>query len=310
MGCVAVVFNLYLITWINPAYWGYGKPEFFNYIQVSDDHVFLYDIQYSFHEDDNTPSRHEENVPNMRLHLVDRNTHEHLFSQLVGDYMYPEDYGSYPLLVERNTYYHSTPDYEIQSLSYFDVTAEECVIIAKDGMKIVVEGDEVEIFDIFQDIGSFKIKTDKGDVAVLSKSEPLFYWLVESASMNKSARFSLTPDVNSPDKKILSANGEKKEINFLKGEIVNRLIKDETTYAMIYSLNTLKETNPKLSLVNGDGILRWEKSLEDLKGITSDDELEYIHRSILVEDCCYITSGPYLFEFDLESGQLNWWIKI
>jgi hypothetical protein len=92
--------------------------------------------------------------------------------------------------------------------------------------------------------------------------------------------------------------------------VVNEYDQDSVNFALIHHYEDLTETNPLISLVNDSGDQLWSLSVENLRGLSKDESLKYVHRTLLVDNCCYVTSNEHIFEFDLLSGNLNWYISL
>ncbi|MBD3635860.1 MAG: hypothetical protein HUJ25_00850 [Crocinitomicaceae bacterium] len=309
-GTLLLVINIPLLNWINPEYWGYGNPLYFSYIQVTDDHVLLYDQQYSYHEERNSSDNHATEVPNLRAHVVDPVQRKKLYTDHIGDYYFPRQIGRQAIIIENNTYSDYTARDEIQSVVRYNVDKKKTELLAEDGLIIQIDGEEAEVFDIYEDKDRIRIKTSVGKVAELSENEPVFHWLTQEMREEAGVKYYLYSNQLHPDNKDLAIDGEATDLSFLQGNLVNQHNYNGKSFAMIYSLNSLKKTNPKLSLVNHSGQLLWEVNLEQLKKLSGRSDLKYIHRSILAFDKCYITSANVLFEFDLMTGKLNWFLAL
>lgn len=304
VGTLITVLHLYFISYINPSYFGYGTPNYFTLIDVEDNYVVLYDTRYAYIEDED--NRHDEYIPNLRVHLIDRLNHERVYWELIGDYYFPEIYGQYVLLKENNTYSNNSDDRAIQSLKRFDVTSRKIETIVEEEEYVQIDGQKVKAQQIIFDQSLFFIKSPQGDQYVLNLDEPVFSWYNGERAPIEKALFTFTRSPNSNDKKRLVINKEDSERDYLFGNLAN-FVDD---MVIVFSHNDLDKTNPQLSLVNSFNEELWVIDLNLLKEITGNNDLKYIHRSLPHEDVCYVTSHEYLFEFDLYSGELNWWVKI
>jgi hypothetical protein len=306
VGTILISVHLSWITFINPSYFGYGTPDSFYLIQVNKKHIILYDRKFAYVNNDSNNS-HEESIPNLRIHVIDRELHKKVHWELIGDYYFPLFYGSFVVLKENNTYSSYSNDNEIQSLKTYDADQKKVISLVEQGGQIMVDGKNISVHDILYENTYYNVKSSEGDRYRLNPDNLQFEWYVpENFIPPEKSMFRLSNSPNSPDKQILYVSNEQTEHVFLSASIVNEM----DDYLLIYSENDLTNSNPKVAAFNEQGALLWEIDLNKLKDLSGDSSLEYIHRTLLVDEVCYITSNEFLFEFDLQTGKLNWMIAV
>ncbi|UKN00551.1 hypothetical protein K6119_12500 [Paracrocinitomix mangrovi] len=298
-----LVLHILWIQIINPSYFGYGTPDYFSLIESRKDHLILYDYKYTEYTDED--GNLESSVPNLRLHVIDRNKHERVYWDLIGDNYNPIIYGNNVILEEKS-------DSKIKSISIFDVKKQKTLLLAKLQDTIPIGENEVEIYEITYDYLSYKIQTSVGDLYSLNKHNLKFEWYDSQNYRypNDDSHFLLRSSMNTSDKQDLYLDDQLTPYEYLKGEIVNEHSLHDTDYALIHFQQDLDKTNPSLSLVNEYGQELWVKTLKDFRKDGDASGLKYIHRTLLSDSCCFVTSNEHIYEYDLRTGKLNWHISL
>ncbi|MFT7614841.1 MAG: hypothetical protein ACI9J3_003828 [Parvicellaceae bacterium] len=308
---VAIIANVLSVTYFNPSYWGYGSPDYFTLIQVTDDYVVLYDEMTSYIFDDNSSATQNElNQPNVRIHVVNLKDQVVELKQLLGGYLFPKVYGETIILVEKNSYSTYSDGNEINSVQHFNLETMQVEELARNEMVLSIDDRDVQVFDIFSKYGWYFIKTVKGDTYKLVEEtltfvpydpdwDPIPYRPLHSM---KSAQ-------GSPDKMELVVNSKSTDISFLNGQVVSELKQDTLVQVLVYSQTDLNNNNPILTMIDQYSKVKWEKDLDYFNGIENHKQFTDFQRTYLTERNCFVTIDEYLYCFDNQTGSLNWEVK-
>ena len=302
-----LLFNLVSVSYLNPSYWGYGTPKWFSHMQITDNHIVLYDYLTTFVPESNIGNQHEEIIPNLRIHVVDRHKQKKLYSDMIGDYYSTRIYGRHVLLVEQDIY---DGDQGITSIDVYDVDKRDVTNLAKRGEQVQVDGQSIKVFDIQEATGRLQIRTKDGDLYMLDNETLELVPLTDEMTSPIRSIYRFANTDNSTKKQELFVADSATSLLYLDAVVVNEHSVGGLGYALIHAYKELDQELPYISLVNSKGEELWSKDISEFNKAAGYNGFDKIYRTMLVDSLCYVTLDHFLFEYDLNSGEMNWVVEL
>lgn len=304
-----LLLHVFFIQFINPFYLGLGTPDNFTKIHIIDDSIILFDNDVTYMDDERSGT--EDYTSHLRIHVVDRLTHKKKYTKLIGDNYSSiiDDNGIY--LIENSLCSYSSNDNVVYSVSEFNIETQDLTKIIDNEGTILVEGDEIDIFEI-EALYRIGVKSDQGDVYHYNTERKVFE-PNENAIVNnrvKPVSYFLNTSLTNKDKKTLIIDNKGSGQEFLLGQIVDSHDTDSSSYVFIKWFKDLSKSEVKYSMLNSEGDLVWSANLKYFEKSVYAEGFEDIQLFSVKDDKCYITINEYLFELDLLTGRMNWWLKL
>lgn len=300
-------FHLVFVQFLNPSYFGYGTPDYFTKIKVYGDVIVLFDNDASYFDDERSGT--EDWTSHLRIHVVDKNTHTKKYSQLIGNNYSTilDDNGIF--VVENSMYAYYDEDNVISVISEFDLETRELKPIVTNQQTIEIDGNDVDVFEISA-LNKIQVKSDQGDMFTYNSEQKRF----ESSQIDQVPamfwQFFLNTSINNKDKRQLIINNKATDLEFLLGEIVSTEQSENNGYVLIKWYESLAKEKVKYSMIDNEGEVLWSTNLTIFEKTAGASDFENIQIFTVESDLCYLTINEYLFEMNLFTGRINWWLKL
>lgn len=306
-----IIFHMLFVQIINPSYLGYGTPEDFFKIHVSDDQIVLFDETVSYYDDDNIST--DDYTGHLRVHLINRDLHTKEYSKLIGDNYSVYEENNRFFVLSNSEYYSGDNDNVVYSVSEFDLDTKEKILLAEKDEFITVAHEKVKVYEIYQSLGIF-VKSDRAEVYKLNSKTNEFEFFDGEYQfpevIESDVKFYMATSANSNDNKNLFINNVQSKHTFLLGEIVSEYSRPNESYALIKSYENLEQSFFELSLVDQLGKIVWTVDMELFERNFGTDGLSDIQLIKFYKSFCYMTLDAYLVEIELRTGNINWWLKV
>ncbi|MCB9222906.1 MAG: hypothetical protein R2780_13425 [Crocinitomicaceae bacterium] len=290
--------------------WGLGTPEYFSDLVIYDDKIVLFDNQTTYYDSDQTNS--EDYASHLRIHIVDRNTHEKIHEELIGTNYSTliDDHGIF--VVSNSKYYHSYADNKVYFVKEYDPETKTMTTIVENGETISVDGKDIEVFKI-EVIIAILVTSIDGDQYVYdtrNKDFKKFEGIYDLPEKHEAiSKFYLTAEHYNSDKTILKIGMSETANTFLFGEVITTY-NNGSDYALIRSYKDMNKDHYIYTMVNDAGETLWQTDLANWAATVGSSGFENIQEIQFDKDLMYCTVNAYLFEIDLLSGDINWWVKL
>ena len=299
-----------LFTQLNPSLFGFATPESFVKMKINENEIILFDNKVVYHDTENTSNSYY--TSHLRIHVVDRNTHEKRYEELIGT--------NYFTFIDQNEIFLlKYTDYSegyIEEVLTYDIKSQEKSTVVKLGEPVNCNGKSIEPYSIEGALG-IVVTSKSGEKYIYDSSTRLFnafdgtYPNFEVSELtNSSTTFYLKPEMAGSDRKVLAVNNSDTKHVFLKGRIFETYSINNREYALIESNEDLTKETPNYSFVSDEGQLMWTLYLDQLEKTVESSGFETIHLFQVDKSLIYMTINAYLFELDYHSGEVNWWLKL
>lgn len=303
--------HFFFIAFINPTFFGMGTPDHFSELYILEDELVLFDQRTEYYTDDDNSTSIDDYVTYLRIHVIDKATHEKKYSHQIGS-----DYSTYSdstgfLIITNSTSYGESNNV-IYAVSTFDLQTKELKTIVENPGTILVDSSIYEVYSIYTSNGIF-VKTLKAEVFKLNTFTQKFEAFQENeyvSSTQQRASFALYAKQNSSDIKELRINNSNTEFTFLLGEIFGTFQNDSSAYVVIKSYEDLSKKSFRYSCIDDAAALVWEYDLTFFESLFKTSGLSGIQIIKFTDKLCYLTFDAYIVEMELDSGKVNWWLKI
>lgn len=292
--------NIFLVTYVNPAWLGYGYMTWASSLHVTDDKVYLFDSLISNNPEASTGT--QSSTPYLRMHVIDKQKKERLSRDLLGA-NYDNIWVGNNLFIAkanivRGSYTGIAGIYDLEedgSLTPLFIKGEEAEI---DGRPHKVF--ELSYFDNYikvttNDASEYYYHAERGTFVdgVPEFEQPKFRYILTGVQGKQGVSGIRTSWENEP-------NSEAR-YEFIHAKVVN----EDENYCVVYHAADLEREAYELSVVDIKGNMKLQLTEKMIAGDAGADE-GTIQRTLIYNDELYLTSGRYLLVYDILEGSLLW----
>lgn len=306
---ILLIVNIFF-TQFNKSWFGISTPDHFVELIIEDDEIILFDNEITYYDDDNTST--DDYSSHLRIHVVDRKTHEKKYEDLIGT--------NYGYFIDQNEIF--ILEYTGYSKGYlkevftYNTDTQEMVSVVEQGESINCDGKNIEAYEIEVVLGII-VTSPKGKQYIYDSSSKNFkeftgeYLNRDSDSYTfNHAPFQLIAEQNSTNRTFLTIDQTKTRHTFISGEIVKDFKTRNQSYVFIKSYEDLKEETILYSFIDSSANNMWQFYLDEMEEKVDGSGFEEVQQIKLKDEFIYMTINAYLFELSLQTGTVNWWLKL